>query len=101
MHLDAGLHDITGLAYGRSGLLYAVDVAWADPSMGGLYRLDMEIRDGRQAVKPVKLLALDRPTGIVVLSDRLAYVSTLGKGQKNEGDAARKFGQLIKIEGEF
>jgi hypothetical protein len=81
-------------------LLYAIDVGWADSGQGGLYRLDMDIREGRQAIKPLKLLSLDRPTAIVIVSDRVAYVSTIGKGG-SKSDSGQEMGQLVKIEGDF
>jgi hypothetical protein len=98
LKLDTGLFDIVGLASATttSELLYAVDFSAADPSAGGLFRLDMDVRDGRQAIKAVKLLPLDRPAGLVIASTRELYVTTFGGGKVADGDG--KMGQLLKIE---
>ena len=66
LSLETGLHDITGLAFAPRGRLYAVDFAWADPAQAGLFRLDMDVRNGRQAIKLEKLEAFDRPTALCV-----------------------------------
>jgi hypothetical protein len=97
LKLDTGLFDIAGLAFAKSGLLYAIDFAGADPSAGGLFRLDMDVRGGRQAIKPVKLLALDRPAGLVITPNRELYVTSFGGGNAAEDDDGR-MGRLLKIE---
>jgi hypothetical protein len=95
LRLDTGLYDIVGLAFSKNGLLYAIDHAASDPSAGGLFRLDMDVRDGRQAIKAVKLLPLDRPAGLAIPPDRELYVTTFGGG---DGSKDGKMGQLLKIE---
>jgi hypothetical protein len=95
LKLDTGLYDIVGLAFSKYGLLYAIDHAASDPSAGGLFRLDMDVRGGRQAIKAVRLLPLDRPAGLVIPSDRELFVTTFGKG---DGPNGGKLGQLLKIE---
>jgi hypothetical protein len=95
LRLDTGLHDIVGLAFSKSGLLYAIDHAASDPSACGLFRLDMDVRGGRQAIKAVKLLPLARPAGLAIPSDRELYITTFGGG---EGAKDGKMGQLLKIE---
>jgi hypothetical protein len=100
LSLKTELYDITGLAYApQSGLLYAVDFAWAAPSAGGLYRLDMDVRNGRQIVKSVKLpIALNRPAGLAVASDSVVYVTTFGNQESSRANSA-KTGQLLKVTG--
>jgi len=95
LRLDAELYDIVGLAFSKFGLLYAIDYAAADPSAGGLFRLDMDVRGGRQAIKAVKLLSLDRPVGLAIPSDRELYVTTFGR---SDGANGGKTGRLLKIE---
>ena len=95
LRLDTGLYDVVGLAFSKFGLLYAIDQAASDPSAGGLFRLDMDVRGGRQAIKAVKLLPLNRPAGLVIASDRELYVTTFG-GSDGANDGKR--GQLLKIE---
>jgi sugar lactone lactonase YvrE len=100
LSLETGLLDITGLAFSPRGRLYAVDFAWADPAQGGLFRLDMDVRNSRQAIKPEKLEAFDRPTALVCPTEGTVYVTTLGNGMETP-DSEKKTGQLLKITGEF
>lgn len=95
LKLDTGLYDVVGLAFSKTGLLYAIDHAASDPSAGGLFRLDMDVRGGRQAIRAVKLLPLDRPAGLVIASDRELFVTTMGGGN---GPSGVKMGRLLKIE---
>ncbi len=102
MKLDSGLQHITGLAYGQSGLLYATNLAPENASTGGVYRLDMEIRDGRQGIKAVKLaIAIARPAGLAIASNRLMYVTALGQVTGVPAADGERTGQLLKVEGEF
>jgi DNA-binding beta-propeller fold protein YncE len=102
LDLETGLHDITGLAYEpTSGWLFAVDFAWSDPEAGGLYRLDMTLRGGRQAIHSVKLRSLVHPTALAIPSQGVAYVTTLGAEADPSAAAAEKAGQLLKISGDF
>lgn len=102
LSLDTGLHDITGLAYEpSSGWLFAVDFAWSDPTAGGLYRLDMDVRSGRQAIKAVKLQSLRRPTALAIPSNGIAYVTTLDGEVGATTSPAANAGKLLKISGDF
>ena len=76
-----GLHDITGLAYGPNGKLYATDFAWAEPTQGGLFELAIE----GDEVKATKIVSLDRPTALAFDKDGGLYISVFGTG-KDTGD---------------
>lgn len=66
-----GLHDITGLAYGPGGKLYAVDFAWADTTQGGLFELTVE----GDTCTAKKIVGLDRPTALAFDKDGGLYVT--------------------------
>ncbi len=96
LNMPTGLLDIVGLAYSpKTGLLYAVDLAWADDKQGGLFRLDATQTDGMIGVKAVKITSLDRPTSLAFAPDGTLYITTLGAAKT----AAEKSGQLLKITG--
>jgi len=98
LNLPTGLLDIVGLAYSpQSGLLYAVDLAWADPKEGGLYRLDATQTDNGLGVKAIKITPLDRATALCFGPNNALYVTTLGPADAKSGSA--KSGQLLKITG--
>jgi hypothetical protein len=95
LNLPTGLLDIVGLAYSpRTGLLYAVDLAWANEKQGGLFRLDATQIDGTLGVKAVKITALDKPTSLCFAPDGTLYITTLGIPKPG---SAEKPGQLLKI----
>ena len=101
LSLPTGLFDVVGLAYSpQTGLLYAVDLAWADPKQGGLFRLDAAEQAGKLAVKAVKITALDRPTSLCFAPDGAPYITTLGSTTAAaDGKSDKKAGQLLKITG--
>jgi hypothetical protein len=94
LQLETGLFDIAGLAYSPSGDLYAVDLAWAEPAAGGVYRIEAAEVDGRQSCRAVKIAAVQRPSSLVFTPDGILYVTALG-APANANDAAT--GKLLKI----
>ncbi|WP_425613813.1 hypothetical protein NA78x_003657 [Anatilimnocola sp. NA78] len=97
LNLETGLFDITGLAYApKTGLLYATDFAWMEPSEAGLFRLDRENKGGTQSIKATKLTKLDKPTAITFADDGTAYVTIVGTNKEGE---TGKAGALLKISG--
>lgn len=99
MNLETGLFDITALAYSPRGRLYALDFAWMDDKEGGLYRLDKTLdENGKQGVKPVKVLSLDKPTAMAFAEDGTLYVTVIGTAEEGKDE---KPGKLIKIKGDL
>ncbi len=98
LRLETQLNDVAGLAYHpRSGLLYAIDLSWSDPSRGGLYRLDSVLEQGRQAIRPLRVATLERPTSMAFAPDGTLYVTVLGA----DVSPTSKSGQVIRIRGEL
>jgi len=93
LELPTGLHAIVGLAYSRTGQLYALDAAWQDVSQGGVYRLDDAQLNGQQACRAVKIASVSLPSALVFAPDGALYVAALGE--------AAQEGTLLKIVGEF
>jgi hypothetical protein len=89
-----GLQDITGLAYGANGKLYATDFAWSDTTQGGLFELVIE----GEEVKPKKIISLDRPTALAFDKDGALYITVFGTG-KDTGD--KPAGGLLKLDAGF
>ena len=85
-----GLHDITGLAYGPGGKLYATDFAWPDTTQGGLFELMIE----GEEVKTRKVVSLDRPTALAFDAEGAAYVTVFGVGRET-GD--KPTGGVLKL----
>jgi hypothetical protein len=92
LDLEIGLYDISGLAYGADGQLYATDYAAADPSSGGLFQLIAVIPQRRQQVKAKRLLELERPTSLTAGGEGTLYVTVEGV-QAGED----KSGSVLKI----
>jgi len=95
LHLDTGLHDLSGLAYSPKGNLYAVDTAWQDDQSGGVYRLDDAQVEGKQACRAVKIASVAKPTALAFTPNGELYVTTFGPTVDD------KQGTLVKITGEF
>ncbi len=59
--LNAGLYDVTGLAYSpKTKKLYATDFAWKKPRDGGLFELTI---DGDK-MKATRIVALEKPSAL-------------------------------------
>ena len=90
--LKTGQRDLTGVAYSpQTGKLYATDFSWAEPTKGGLYRLEIVGTE----VKAEKLAALDRPTALAFTPAGKLYVTTVGA----EPAKGKRTGQLFVFEG--
>jgi hypothetical protein len=100
LKMPVPLHDIQAIQYQRTPRgaqgLFALDLAEADSSQGGLYRLDAVSEQGRDVIKAVPVLKLDRPTALACDEDGVFYVTILGRWT---GNSASKPGQLLKITG--
>jgi len=96
LNLETGLYDITSVAYSpKTKQLYALDFAWMSSGDGGLYRLDKSNADGKQGVKAVKVLALEKPTAMAFGKDGELYITVVGP--KKDSENAPKEGALLKI----
>lgn len=94
--LKTGLNDIVGLAYSpKSGKLYATEFSWMDTTKGALYRLDIE----GETVTPVKIVDLDKPTGLAFDKEGKLYITVFGT--KPEGEEKLSPGQLLSISGDL
>jgi hypothetical protein len=94
LQLATGLFDITGLAYGADGQLYATDFAHLDPAAGGLFRLIATLVEGRQTCRAERIVTLDRPTALAQGKDGAWYVTVFGPTAVNDGQAT---GKLLRI----
>lgn len=92
--LTPGLFDIVGLSYSPSGQLYAIDLAWSEPTAGGIYRIDDVRYEGQPACRAVKIAEAARPTSMLFDGSGILYVTTWG-------DGGSKQGTIVKITGEF
>jgi hypothetical protein len=71
------LNDISALAYspGRK-LLYALDLSWRDPRVGGLYKLIAS--DSLAGCQPFEMAKLDKPTAMAFDREGNLYVTIIG-----------------------
>lgn len=90
-HFATGLHDISGLAYGPGGMLYATDFSWLKPDQGSLSQL-LSVRERKQTVRARLVLPLERPTAITFDQSGAALVTVIGSGEKPDS------GKLLRIE---
>ncbi len=95
LNLETGLHDLTGVAYSpKTGLLYGTDFAWMEPKEGGLFRLDADLVDGKQAIKAKKITAFDKATALAFAPDGTLYITVIGSAKEGSDEKA---GALLKI----
>ena len=80
---ETGLNDITGLAYSKSGKLYATDFSWLDTKKGGLFVVNLEDEEAD------KVVALDKPTAMVFGADGSLYITIIGSNG----------GSVVKVSG--
>ena len=88
-NFSVGLHDIVSLQYSPDGSLYALDMCWANPENGGLYKI-VAGPDAKCIAK--KIATLNGPTSMAFGKNGDLYVTV------TNGLAAKK-GQLIKVTG--
>lgn len=83
LRLDTGLERVRDVACDRgTGRLWTVAGAPADPERPeGLYRLDAELRDGTQAVRPTCVVRLADPRAVVAAADEALLVATGAPGR--------------------
>lgn len=94
LNLPSGLFDITALAYGPDGQLYATDFAWMQSDQGGLFQLAARLADGKQVVQARRVLSLDKPTALAFADGGALYVTIFGAAPQ---DGETKSGKLLKI----
>ncbi|MGC4001691.1 MAG: hypothetical protein QM811_00435 [Pirellulales bacterium] len=78
---------------GKMNILYALD---RSTDAGGLYRIDVVFENGKQVLRPFKIVALDRPNALASGEDGTLYVVIEGAYADDKLEAA---GQLLKIGG--
>ena len=94
-NLTTPLNDVAGLAWSKSGKLFATDFSWIDASKGALYQLMLGKKENTEA-KARKILDLDKPTGIAFDEDGNAYIAVFGTAAEGSDKPA---GQIIKVSG--
>jgi sugar lactone lactonase YvrE len=96
------LVDIVGLAYSpESGRLYAATLSRAKPNDAGIYRLDAATIENHAGMKAVKIVAVDRPTGLAFSLGNTLYVTAMGAPEADGKPVISDKGTLLKISGEF
>jgi hypothetical protein len=98
LSLNTGLRDIVALAYSPAPSfdLYAADYSLAEPSQGGVYRIEAVQVDDRESCRAVKIASITRPTSIAFTADGAMYVTAFGDAPTDEGDA-KPAGTLLRI----
>ena len=88
-----GLNDITGLAYGpRHKRLFALDFNWANPKLGGLYKL-VDMKNDTKC-EAVLMSRLEKPTALAFTTDGDCYITLAGSAKPADG---KPDGKLIII----
>ena len=88
-NFETGLSDITGLAYGPRGRLFATDFVWVDTAQGGMFRITAKYNKKKQNIAVEKIVDLDKPTAVVVDRNGDAYVTVIGSGEGAVGQLLR------------
>jgi hypothetical protein len=80
LRLDTGLANVRGAAFGRGdGTLWLIaDEATLLDQAAGLWRIDSEFRERRQAARAVCVARLPAPRGVACVSDRSVVVAQGG-----------------------
>jgi len=87
------LNDITGLAYGpRHKRLFALDFNWANPKLGGLYKL-VDMKNDTKC-EAVLMSRLEKPTALAFTTDGDCYITLAGSAKPADG---KPDGKLIII----
>jgi predicted regulator of Ras-like GTPase activity (Roadblock/LC7/MglB family) len=98
MELEAGLTEITALAYDpQTGLLYALNGSALDGSAldgsensGGLYRLDRALSsEATPGVMATKIVGLERPTAMAFAAEGSLYITLRGGNDAANGRLVR------------
>ncbi len=94
--MSAGVRDVRAIAYStRTPQLYAVDFSGSEPTEGGLFRLDQSFVDGKQSIKPKRIVTLERPTSLVFAPNGSLFITVAGPPAT---DGSSKSGKLLKID---
>lgn len=91
-NFESGLNDVVGLAYKPGGPLFATDFSWIDASKGGLFRINL--KKGNE--KAIRVLDLDKPTGIAFDDAGNAYIAVFGTQAEGSDKPA---GKIVKVSG--
>ncbi len=95
LKLELGLHDVCAIAYSPRRQMYALDMAWAQPNAGGLYRV-VEDKSVPSGLKTKLVAKLPNPTSMCFDSDGAVYV-TLRGAVDEKGNTK---GSLVRIPSE-
>lgn len=93
-NFETGLKDMVGMAYGpKRGRLFVVDFHFEDSDSGGLFKI---VADGKDKCKPVKIMALDKPSAMAFAPNGDLYVTQFGSP---EATTDQPTGSLIRVKG--